>query len=128
MRYLPVIIIFLAVILLAGSCQKSPSRKEKLSGHWQALQITEEERPLEVTPEEIQFWFYPDNTYEFRSTLNYREAGRFRLRKEYLYTTDTLAPGGQEKAVEILQLTPDTLTLRMMDQEKERRLELMKVE
>jgi len=127
MRYLTAISL-LAGILVFQACRESPSRKEKLSGHWEALRVTEEERPLEVDPEEIQFWFYPNNTYEFRSTLNYREAGRYRLRQDYLFTTDTLAPGGQEKAVEILQLTPDTLTLRMIDQEKERRLELVKAE
>lgn len=122
---------FMIAIVLTGSalsCSPDASRKERLTGHWQAVEANEEGRPLEVTPEEIQFWFYPDDTYTFNSTLNYREAGRYHLRNQYLITTDTLSPDAPEKVVEIMQLGPDTLTFRMMEAEKERTLTLKKVD
>lgn len=118
----------LVTLLFFSACEDQPSRTDLLSGSWQATSITEEDRPLKVQPEEISFYFSPDQTYEFRSTLNYREAGRYQLRKDYLITRDTLAPGGKEKAVEIIQLTPDSLRLRMIDRENERILQLVKTE
>lgn len=88
--------------------------------------MQEEGRPLQVNLQEIRFQFRVDGTYEFESTLAYREAGHYMIRNKYLLTTDTLHPGGREKAVELLQLTPDSLSIRMVEQGKERRLTLVK--
>ena len=107
-------------------CQKDEG--PYLVGHWQAFEITEEGTPLQVDAREVQFEFQPDGVYYFQSTLNYREAGRYRLsQQKYLLTTDTLEAGNNEKAVEIIKLTTDTLALRMNDAGKERRLMLEKV-
>lgn len=115
--------------LFACSQEAVDTRQHLLSGRWQALEVMEEGRPLEVDPAEIRFAFYTDGTYDFQSTLNYREAGRYALQSEYLLTTDTLTTdSGTEKAVEITLLNADTLRLRMMEDEKERFLLLTKTE
>lgn len=117
--------------LLTGlaACQdEGPSRQELLTGRWETLEVKEEERPLQVDLSEIHFAFHTDGTYAFHSTLNYREAGRYTLRDQYLLTTDTLEAGAAEKAVEITRLSTDTLRLRMMEAGKERFLLLTKTE
>ena len=113
---------------LTMGCGEAAPEEDFLSGDWKAYEVTEEGRPLKVNPEEIRFTFFPDHTYLFHSTLNYREAGRFSLRENYLTTIDTLAPGSEEKTVEITQLVQDTLQLRMMDSGKERKLLLVRTQ
>ncbi len=117
------------LLLCLPACQEEGvSEQEMLTGRWEALEVKEEERPLQVDPSEIRFAFFPDGTYDFHSTLNYREAGRYNLRDRYLLTADTLHAGAMEKAVEIAQLNADTLRLRMMEAGKERHLLLTKTE
>lgn len=121
-------LLWACLAVAAVACRDTNSREDPLLGRWEALEVTEEEQPMEVDLSEIRFAFFPDGTYRFHSTLNYREAGRYHLRDHYLLTTDTLAAGALEKAVEVLQLHPDTLRLRMMENEKERILVLTKTD
>lgn len=125
---LPGHLLWACLPLAVVACRDTNSQKDPLLGRWEALEVTEEEQPLEVDPSEIRFTFFPDGTYRFHSTLDYREAGRYHLRNQYLLTTDTLAAAASEKAVEVLQLHPDTLRLRMMENEKERILVLTKTD
>lgn len=80
---------------------------------------------MPVDPREISFTFQADGTYQYRSTLDYQEAGRYRLQPPYLFTTDTTRETGTEKAVEMLVLQSDTLLLRMVQDGKEQRLLLL---
>ncbi len=122
----PTAAVSLLIVVFLFYCKKEEG--PDLIGHWQAFEITEEGEPLQVDPREIQFEFQADGIYYFQSTLNYREAGRYRLsNREYLFTTDTLESGAAEKAVEISRLTADSLTLRMNDAGKERLLKLEKI-
>lgn len=113
-----------AVLLLAASC--SPLEKGNIHGEWKGIEATEEGVPIGVDPGLIRMSF-GDKGYTYQSTLNYREAGAYYIDSKYLYTTDTLNQASTEKAVEIVQLGPDTLILKMMEGERERLLTLKKV-
>lgn len=97
-----------------------------LHGAWQADELLEEDKAVAVDTDEIIFEFKADNTYSFSSTLNYREAGAYALDGRLLYTTDTLNETSDEKAVEVVLLTQDSLHLRMQENGKERLLKLIK--
>ena len=115
--------LFLPILL--ASCGEDP-RQTMIVGNWEGITILEEGDSLPVDPSEITFTFSPEGSYEYRSTLNYREAGYYQLNNRFLRTTDTLDEARPEKTVEITQLTADTLFLRMRDHDKERLLKLVK--
>lgn len=115
----------IVILLILFAC--TDQNKKNLPGNWQAIEILEKDKPLEVNSEEIKFWFGPENRYRFEGTLNYREAGTYYLQSKYLYTTDTVNQASTEKAVEIVKLTPDSLFLRMSEAGKERLMKLKKV-
>lgn len=101
-------------------------KDQLLLGEWQATELLEEGKPLEIDVQEINLNF-EGNTYTFSSTLNYKEAGSYFVDDSYLFTTDTVNLASTEKAVEIVTLTNDTLILKMNDLGKERLLKLQKV-
>ncbi len=111
--------------LLLAACQ-SDTAPDTIIGEWQAAKVVEAGDSLAIDPAEIGFIFTADGRYRYRSTLNYREAGRYRVKNRLLFTTDTLQADGKEKAVAIEQLSPDSLTLKMMQEDKERRVVLIK--
>jgi hypothetical protein len=117
--------IFLFIIFFT-SCQ--PYRQEQLIGTWQGVEIIEEGQPLDIDPGLIRLTFDNEKHYTYQSTLNYREAGRFSLQSKFLFTTDTINRASSEKAVEILQLTPDSLFLKMSEAGRERIVKLVKIE
>jgi len=111
-------------LILAQSCASdSPNL---LLGQWTAFEILEEGEVLDLNPSQIQLGFEAGEKYTYLSTLNYREAGQYRVQAPYLFTIDTTADQRTEKAVEIIQLTFDSLQLRMNDDGKERILKLLK--
>ena len=122
----PRILRSLAVLLCLLSCMKD--KPDPLIGHWTAFEVLEEGEALDINAAEIQLGFQEGNTYHYESTLAYKEAGRYHVEHQYLYTTDTSHTTATAKAVEILQLTTDTLQLRMNDQGKERILKLVKLQ
>lgn len=111
-------------LLLLVACTNPYERA--LPGNWQAIEILEADTPLPVAVEVIRFTFTSDATYEYYGTLKYREAGRYRLENQYLYTRDTLQPNSVEKAVEITRLTADTLFLQMQEGEALRTMKLVR--
>ena len=120
MRFL----LFILVILISSCGNRA--KRELLAGDWQASSIEEEGRPLKVDLEDIRFSFDNRKHYSYESTLRYREAGFYAIRRQYLFTEDTIRPESLEKAVEILRLTADTLELKMMEGGKERKLVMVK--
>lgn len=120
----PIWLLLLFSFLLVTACTESDPAS--VVGDWEAAELKEEGKVLDVALEEIRFSFKPDNTYEYNSTLNYREAGRYEIKSKYLYTTDTLNQASTEKVVEIVRLTPDTMVIRMEQDMKERLLTLAK--
>jgi hypothetical protein len=118
-----VIVAFLIFVSL--SC--APYRQNDLIGEWQAISITQEGDSLEIDPKIVKFTFNKDEGYTFRSTLNYQESGTYYIINKQLFTMDTLNRASTEKIVEILQLSPDSLNLKMNDAGKERLMKLKKV-
>ena len=113
-----IVLSFTAVLLLFCTCEAY--EKSELSGNWQAVNLTEEGDSLAVDLSDIRFEFRDDGRYYFHSTLNYEEAGTYRLDGPYLFSTDTLKSLSREKAVEIMLLNADSLQLRMQELGKER--------
>jgi len=124
MRRLFSVLVTVTCLVLAQSCANDAPNL--LLGQWTAFEILEEGEVLDINPSQIQLGFEEGERYTYLSTLNYEEAGRYRVQTPYLYTTDTTAEQQAEKAVEIIQLTMDSLQLRMNDNGKERILKLLK--
>jgi len=109
------------------SCKKNIDQ-ELLHGKWKVAEFYSEGNPIRSTAlKEISFDFKPNNRYFYKSTLNRKEAGRYQITGNSLSTTDTLSPNGKEKVVEMIKLTADSLTLKMMNDKKEQKLILYKV-
>ncbi len=119
--------LFLWGLLLVQLTACAPFSKQDLAGAWQGLSLTEETDSVAIDPALVRFSFDENGRYSFQSTLNYREAGHYRLRRQYLLTRDTLRLA-EEKAVEVQKLTPDSLVIRMMNEGRERILVLGKME
>lgn len=116
---------FIIVFLFLSACRTADTGA--IVGSWQAFEVLEEGEPLLVNAEEINFSFGDDASYQYSSTLNYREAGSYFVDAKYLFTTDTINNASSEKAVEIIKLNPDTLFLRMQEGNKERIMKLKKL-
>lgn len=115
----------LVLIILMNSC--ATINKSLLVGKWQAIELLEDGQPMEADIEVIHFQFDKNRQYTYAGTLNYHEAGVYSIESKYLYTLDTLNQATTEKAVEIVQLTKDSLRLRMNDTGKERLMILKKM-
>jgi hypothetical protein len=119
---------YLLILSLLFSVACAENEPRAITGKWKATALEEEGEALEVQLDKIQFTFYPDAKYDYKSTLNYREAGNYQLKSKYLYTTDTLNMTSVEKVVEITRLLPDTMVIRMEQNGKERMLTLAREE
>ena len=118
-------IFILFIFLLTVAC--NDNTKGLIAGQWSGIALVEEGDTLAIDPSIIQFSFDPEKSiYTYRSTLNYQEAGKYYIQSKYLVTTDTTTDKAEEKSVEILNLQNDTLSLRMMDSNKERVLTFVK--
>lgn len=121
MRYISGLL-FLVLSMLA--CQDHSSTD--ITGVWKAIELAQEGDSLEINLEEVSFEFTKNGRYKFNSTLKYKEAGTYHIDGPFLFSTDTTQTIEQEKAVEILQLSGDTLILRMEELNKERVMVLKK--
>ncbi len=115
----------LITFLLAAACGNS--FQNNIIGDWQAVAVLEDEMPLEVNTEVIQFRFDKNHHYTYNGTLKYHEAGTYHIESKYLYTIDTVNRASTEKAVEIVKLTEDSLFLKMNEGGKERIMKLGKI-
>jgi len=113
------------LLLLCFLFSCSPVDDDLLIGEWQASELLEEGKALDVDLQEITLSFSDENYY-YTSTLNYRESGSYFINERYLFTVDTLNRASSEKAVEVQMLSADSLHLRMQEGGKERLLKLVK--
>lgn len=125
MNILKVIIITGLFVIISGCT--SPSEKD-LIGTWEAYNITEEEEPIEVDYPSVKLMLNQDGTYEYRGTLNYREAGLWSLESRLLQTKDTLKPDGEQRSVYILSIARDSLELQMAEQDKTRVMKMKRIQ
>ena len=116
-------LLFLLCLVGCGPAYESAA----LAGRWQANVVVEEGVPLKIDPTAVQFEFDEAGRYAYRSTLNYREAGRYSLDKDLLVTTDTTQVDASAKRVQILHLSPDSLYLGMNDAGKARTMYLYRI-
>jgi hypothetical protein len=114
-------VLFMAMVL-AVACSKFKQRD--IVGKWEGALITQGEDTLKIDPKILKFSFDENKKYTFEGTLRHKEAGDYSVYNKYLFTTDRLAEKAEEKAVEILLLSADSLHLRMNDGGNERVLKL----
>lgn len=117
-------LIILPVILAFSSCDLM--KEHQLAGSWQAAGVLEDGMPLDIDPAEIQFRFFENGLYIFKSTLSYREAGTFKMEGNLLYTLDTLNEASSEKVVKVTNLTTDSLFIQMNAEGRERLIKLFR--
>ncbi len=118
-------VVYVALFLAMGlmvACSKFKQRD--IVGNWEGALITQGEDTLKIDPKILKFSFDKNKKYKFEGTLLHKEAGDYSVYNKYLFTTDRLAEKPEEKAVEILVLSADSLHLRMNDGGNERVLKL----
>ena len=104
---------FLTIVLLTifSSCE-NPIDEEQLLGSWTAIEFLEGNTPMDVDLKSINFSFYDNNTYTYQG-LMYKEAGKYYIERNLLFSTDTLADQRIKKSVKIIKSTPDSLFFEM---------------
>ena len=102
-------ILFLFSLLLLA-CE---GEQHQLVGTWNGLGLYENGDSVAVDPGLIKLAVTENDRYQFQSTLGYSEAGTYRVKGGFFYTTDTTRQPAVEKAVRIEQLTVDSLGLLM---------------
>lgn len=116
--------LLVGILALVGC---DPYEEEKLVGEWQASYISENGQPLNIDYTPINFMFTTDGFYHFNSTIDYKEAGTYYLNGDLLFTLDTLNSASSEKAVQVMDLTEDSLHLKMMANGKDKLMKLYRV-
>lgn len=122
MKRLSLAFLGIALLVACGNVQE-----KKLVGKWQAASVMEDGMPMPISPSDIGFEFFENGYYHYRSTLNYKEAGNFSVQGSLLYTLDTLNKASTEKSVQILELTQDSLFLKMNNEGKIQEVRLGRV-
>lgn len=100
----------------------------KLKGYWKADRVTEIGEPLDLDLSEIAFEFKQNGRYSYYNTPSLSEEGRYEIKGNRLFTTDTTGASPMQKAVEIIRLDQDSLHIRMNYGGKEQVLYLFRVE
>ncbi|GEM_PF-1874454 len=94
-----------------------------LEGQWQATVVLEEGDTLPVDVGQIRLIFDDEGHYRYHSTLNYREAGFYKLEGALLYTRDTTHRDTVlERFVKVPVLTTDSMVVLMRTREDKERL------
>ncbi len=106
------------------ACKSENERR--IIGKWQALQLMECDNVIPIQVELVDIEFMSNGKYIFHSTLNVKEAGDYRIHKNFLFTQDRMREKAPEKAVLIKSLEEDTLVLQMSFKGKDQWLTLVK--
>lgn len=114
--------LFLFICLLL--CIGCNNWDEEIVGEWQAYFISVDGQELEMDYAPVNFLFTKEGQYVFNSTINYKEAGSFYLNGDILFTLDTLNTASTEKAVQVVNVTQDSLFLKMMTNGKDKLMKL----
>jgi len=105
--------LFIIAAFFVAGC--SGISKSNLIGKWQAVTLIENDKKAVIDLANVGLQFNKDGGYHYTSTLNYAESGYFDLKNDLLFTIDTLNNGSSEKTVQILQLSSDTLKIKMQE-------------
>jgi hypothetical protein len=101
-----------AIIFISLQSCEEPVNNKLLLGNWTAAAFLENGVPQELDLKSINFSFYEDNTYRYQGLMN-KEAGNYYLKRNLLYSTDTLSNNRIEKSVKIIKSTTDSLFFEM---------------
>ncbi len=85
-----------------------------LEGKWNGIELSEEDKILNIDFSKVHLIFSPSGKYEFNSTLNYHENGVYIVKKDkniFLKNTSGVKP--KENMLKIEYLNNDTLVLLM---------------
>ncbi len=106
------------------ACKSENERR--IVGKWQAVQLMECDNVIPIQAELVNIEFMSTGKYIFHSTLNVKEEGNYRIRKNFLFTQDKMLEKAPEKAVLIQSIEEDTLVLQMSYKGKDQWLTLIK--
>ena len=81
MNFRNLFLLLLSVVFFASCSEMSPNQ---LIGQWEAKSVTEDGQPLEIDYPVIQLELSENGTYTYQGTLNYQEAGKWRIQSKYL--------------------------------------------
>lgn len=117
--------LFLGIVLSHFIACQSDSERQ-IVGKWEAAQLRECDDVVPIQTALVNMEFKKNGEYVFNSTLNVHEEGKFRLKKNFLYTTNRLRDNASEKVVLIQSFTTDTLVLQMNFKGKDQWLTLVR--
>jgi hypothetical protein len=110
--------IFLSILLSFSSCNFIANYH--IVGVWKATEIFENDKLLkDKTLENINLQFNDEGNYSYEGTLNYKEAGKFKINSNSLFLTTQLK---EEKELHIESLNSKKLVLLMEDSGKTRKM------
>ena len=111
-------IIFLSILLALSSCNFIANYQ--IVGVWKATEIFENDKILkDKTLENIILQFNDEGNYSYEGTLNYKEAGKFKVSSNSLFLTNQLK---EEKELHIEALNSKKLILLMEEAGKVRKM------
>ncbi len=116
--------LLLGISLVFVSCKSENERR--IVGKWQAAQLMECDNLVPIQTDLVDIEFASNGGYVFHSTLNIKEEGTYRIKKNYLFTQDKLRDKAAEKAVLIKSIDDDSLVLQMSYKGKDQWLTLIK--
>ena len=112
-------IIFLSIFLSLSSCNFIANYQ--IVGVWKATEIFENDKILkDKTLENIILQFSDEGNYSYEGTLNYKEAGKFKVGSNSLFLTNNQLK--EEKELHIESLNSKKLVLLMEDSGKTRKM------
>jgi hypothetical protein len=106
------------------SCQSEHERQ--IVGKWEAAELRECDDVVPIQTALVNMEFKKNGEYVFNSTLNVHEEGKFKIKKNFLYTANRLRENTPEKVVKIQSFTTDTIVLQMNFKGKEQWLTLIR--
>jgi site-specific DNA-cytosine methylase len=110
--------IFLSILLIFSSCHFIANYQ--IIGVWKATEIFENDKILkDKTLENIVLQFNDEGYYTYEGTLNYKEAGKFKVKRSSLFLS---SQSKEEKELHIEALNSKKLVLLMEDAGKVRKM------
>ena len=111
-------IIFLSILLALSSCNFIANYQ--IVGVWKATEIFENDKILkDKTLENIILQFNDEGNYSYEGTLNYKEAGKFKVKRSSLFLS---SQSEEEKELHIEALNSKKLILLMEEAGKVRKM------
>lgn len=104
---------YLAVIFLLGCRQVKVEQVFPLQGTWEALSMIVGDSISGINVSSSVLQIKSDSRYNFTNNLGQIEAGTYIVSDSLLIMTDTISQPSKEKAVQVVRVNSDTLSIRM---------------